>query len=104
MSSADQATGKPTQPPSTKSWACRIALGGLVAPVLYLTIHLLTGYSPGEGIFIFWPGAVGLMVLENRPAIYIVLIVWTVAIASNIVLYGGIGALFASLDRFEPKT
>ncbi|MGA8429480.1 MAG: hypothetical protein WB729_06635 [Candidatus Sulfotelmatobacter sp.] len=80
-----------------------MAMGGLVAPILYLAIYLLTGYSLGEGIFIFWPGAIGLMVLEDRPPLHIVLFVWTVAIASNVVLYGGIGALLASLDRFEPN-
>jgi hypothetical protein len=81
-----------------------MALGGLVAPILYLAIYLLTGYNLGEGIFIFWPGAIELMVLDDRPALHIVLFVWTVAIASNVILYAGIGALLALLSRFEPKT
>jgi hypothetical protein len=36
-----------------KKWLIISALAGLVAPLIYLTIFLLTGYTLGEGIFSF---------------------------------------------------
>jgi hypothetical protein len=74
-----------------KKWFIGWSLGGLVAPLLYLFVFLISGYTLGEGIFIFWPGAMGLMALNNGPPITMVVLVWLAAIGSNSILYASIG-------------
>jgi hypothetical protein len=86
-----------------KKWITMSALAGLVAPFLYLTIYLCTGRTMGEGIFIFWPGSIGLMVLENQPPMFTVIFVWAVAIVSNAVLYSLIGLFFWSVSAHNRR-
>jgi hypothetical protein len=84
-----------------KKWLIISALAGLVAPLVYLTIFLLTGYTLGEGIFFVWPGSMGLMVLENQPSRLTVLSVWAMLVASNAVLYSFVGLTFWHLSHFD---
>ncbi len=76
-----------------KRWLIGWSISGLVAPLLYLFIFLVSGYTLGEGIFIFWPGSIGLMALNNRPPRAMVVLVWLAAIGSNSILYASIGLL-----------
>jgi hypothetical protein len=87
-----------------KKWLWGWSMAGLVVPLLYLAIYLVTGYTLREGIDILWPGSLGLMVLENRPPATTVVFVWSIAIASNGVLYAVIGLLLWPLARLRSKT
>jgi hypothetical protein len=53
----------------------------------------------GEGIFVLWPGSMGLMVLENRPPVSTVVLIYICLIASNALLYGLIGLLLWAFAR-----
>jgi hypothetical protein len=86
-----------------KKWLIGWSIAGLVAPVLYLTIYFTAGYTLEEGIFVFWPGAMGLMVLENQPPITTVVLVWLVLIASNVLVYALFGLLLWPLARIRSK-
>jgi hypothetical protein len=86
-----------------KKWLWGWSIAGLVAPVLYLTIYLVTGYSLGEGIIIFWPGSIGLMVLENEPSATTVFFIWVFTIATNAILYAVIGLLLWPFARLKSK-
>jgi len=68
-------------------------IAGLVAPLAYLAIYFVFVYSSGEGVDIFWPGSLCLMVLENRPPMATVVIIWMISIGTNVLLYAVI-ALF----------
>jgi len=86
-----------------KKWIIGWSMAGLVAPFLYLSIYLATGYTLGEGIFVFWPGAMGLMVLNDQPPLSTVVYVWTFCIATNAILYAVLGIVFWGLSRFKSE-
>jgi len=85
-----------------KKWIIGWGVAGLVAPLLYLFIYLVTGYMLGEGIFAFWPGAMGLMALNGQPLLSTVVYV-CFCIATNVILYGVLGILFWGLSRFKSE-
>lgn len=82
-----------------KKWLFGWSVAGLVAPLLHVAIYLSTGHTLGEGIFVFWPGSMGLMVLENEQPLATVVFVYIILIASNALLYGTIGLLLWPLAQ-----
>jgi len=86
-----------------KKWVISWSLAGLIAPIVHLSIYLATGYTLGEGIFIFWPGAVGLMVLNDQSPFRTVAFVWAFCTATNVILYAVVGILFYGLSRLRSE-
>jgi hypothetical protein len=86
-----------------RKWLIGWSVAGLVAPFLYLSIYFVTGYQLGEGIFVFWPASMGLMVVENRPPVATVVLVWLLVIGLNPLLYGIVGLLLWPLTLTKSK-
>ena len=86
-----------------KKWIIGWSLAGLIAPIVHLSIYLATGYTLGEGIFIFWPGAIGLMVLNDQPPFRTVVFIWACCVGTNVILYAVVGILFCGLSRMKSE-
>jgi len=86
-----------------KKWLIGWGITGLVAPLLHLSTYFVTGYTLGEGIFVFWPGAIGLRVLENGLPILTVLLIWLITIMSNVLVYALFGLLLWPLAGIKSK-
>jgi hypothetical protein len=84
-----------------KKWLLGWIIASLVPPLLFLIVWAVSGYS--LGIEVFWPGAMGLMALENQPPMETVVVVWIMCIGTNIVLYGVIGLLLWPLTFMKSK-
>jgi hypothetical protein len=86
-----------------RRWLRGWIIASLVAPLVYLGIYLISGYTLGEGIVIFWPGVVGLMALDNRPPMATVSFVWIVSIGSNFLFYTIIALLLWPFARVKSE-
>jgi hypothetical protein len=86
-----------------RKWLRGWIIASLVAPLAYLAIYFIFGYSLGEGIDIFWPGSLALMVLENRPPLATVVLVWIISIGTNVLLYAVIGLVLWPFTRVKSK-
>ena len=65
------------------------ALLGLLVPLLSLSGFFLFHLEEGS-LFWVWPSALQLMVLENRPPWFVVIIVYSESIGINVLLYAGV--------------
>lgn len=86
-----------------KTWLKGWMIAGLVAPIAYLAIYFVFGHSLGEGINIFWPGSLCLMVLENRPPMATVVIIWMISIGTNVLLYSVIALFLWPIAQVSSK-
>ena len=87
-----------------KKWLLGWIMASLVPPLVFLTVWAVSGYS--LGIEVLWPGAIGLMALENQPPMATVVLIWVVCIGMNVVLYVVIGLLlwpFTLVKSKEPS-
>jgi hypothetical protein len=71
-----------------------------VAPLVTLILYFVFGYSFGEGLILFWPGAL-IIGLNPNESLGKVVLMYATAILTNVALYTVVGAVLFSLARFE---
>ncbi len=86
-----------------KRWLRGWIIAALVAPFAYLVVYLVSGYS--LFIVVFWPGSLGLTVLEGQPppSMAMVALIWSVSIMTNVLLYTVIGLLLWPFARIKSQ-
>ena len=85
------------------NWLRGWIVASVVAPAAYLAIYWIFGYTLGEGIVIFWPSSIGLMVLENGPSKATVVVSMLISIAANALVYFVIGLLLWPFARVKSQ-
>src|SRR3989442_12892005 len=78
------------------------AIGGFLVPVVVLIVHMLrVGLHkvPGSLIVLIWPSSIMTMAIQNQ-GIGFAIVVLTISITINIILYSAVGAAFWWFRRF----
>jgi hypothetical protein len=78
---------------TARNWICWWGLAGLVVPVVLLLRSYLFDHSFGEVELILWPSSFILMALEGPPERLVIVVVYAIAIAANVLLYSIVGVL-----------
>ena len=71
-----------------------------VAPLVTLILYFVFGYSFGEGLILFWPGAL-IIGLNPNESLGKVVLMYATAILTSVALYTVVGAVLFPLARFE---
>jgi len=78
---------------TAKNWICGWGLAGLVVPAVLLLRWYFFDHSFGEVELILWPSSFILMTLEGPPERLTIVVMYTIAIAANVLLYSIVGLL-----------
>jgi hypothetical protein len=76
-----------------KKWIFWWAAAGLLVPTVLLLNWLVLGHGFGTTEVVLWPSSMITMALESQPNVATIVVVYAIAIATNIMLYSMVGAV-----------